>query len=412
MSCAYRGHACRRSVRSSSATAPFPAWGAVSHPVGVTNVSVPPDSSLPHDESAPFSWLSWSVFRDLLHASDARIREEAWPLFTIRFRQDQWAQAVTDADIRALWQMAVSDIVRGYGYIPELNCHLFIRASESCRVWMWETFWNTYTGRTSYQDDPAYTTEKSLDYGIPLWTVPGGIDILNAAFDVRPGNMWQSLHYVVHRLLVVDPADPGMREMNRLLLRDVLAPRLPRSAADVCRWTDALLRPIEVVKRLVSIDPGALDDIPLLADAVFAACLSDSPNIVHAALDVLASASAFFSPLRYTPVLEHVFHRHLGMAASVQAANLLRTVMEYDLDLVQRIVDRIWDTMTDPTVPWDRRRSAHKPIGAVAQVPSAVPIIAAYLHTRPLQDMGQWADIVRMLARSPHAATVGRDLIA
>jgi len=91
--------------------------------------------------------------------------------------------------------------------------------------------------------------------------------------------------------------------------------------------------------------------------------------------------------------------------------NLLRQAMEYDLGLTQRIVDRIWDTMTDPTVPWERRRSAHRPIGAIAQVPSAIPVIATYLHTRPVQDMEQWAEIVRMLAQSPYAAMVGRDLI-
>ena len=403
MSCAYRGHACRRSVRPSASTFPLPAWGAVSHPAGVTNVSMSTDSSPHHDETAPFSWLSWGVFRDLLHASDSLIRDKAWSLFSIRFLQDQWAQAVTDEDIMALWQMAVSRIVRGLHYSPELNYHLFIRASESCRSWMWETFYNAYTGHES-------VAKKALDVGIPLWMVPGGIDILNAAFDDRPADM-EALHYVVHHLPV---SDPGIREMNRLLLREVLVPRLQRSADDADLWTDDLLQAqaIEVVKRLVSIDPGALGDIPALADAIFAACLSDSPDVVHAALDVLASASAFFSPLRYTSILEHVFHRHLGRKVGEQAVKLLRTVMEYDLGLTQRIVDRIWDTMTDPTVPWERRLVACRPIGAVAQVSSAVPIIATYLHTRPLSDMGQWVDIVRMLAQSPHAVTVGRDLIA
>jgi hypothetical protein len=350
------------------------------------------------------------VFRDLLHASDPRIREAAWSLFTVRYRQDQWKQAVTDDDIMALWQIAVSNIVRRWICNSEIVGHLFIRASESCRLWIWETFCTACTGITSTdQQNRAYTAMKALEYGIPLWIIPGGIDILNAAFDDRPEEMWEALRDMLYHVFI---SDPSMREMNRLLLRDVLVPRMPQSPTDVDRWREGRLRRvIEVVKRLISIDPGALVDIPSLADAIFAACLSDSHDVVDAALAVLASASRVFSPSCYTSVLEHVFRRYLGRKASVQAVNLLRQAMEYDLGLTQRIVDRIWDTMTDPTVPWERRLVAHRPIGAVVQVPSAVPIIATYLHTRPVQDMRQWAEIVRMLAQSPYAAMVGRDLI-
>jgi len=371
MSCAYRERSYRQVAtgrREGTATSPTMSWNPISHhdPVG-SSFEIPdhsPDTTVVHP--IPRAVLE-HILRD--PATDQH-RWHAVRALVMILHDCRRLPRLTDDDIRTVWQVllpllptpghppATTDLPSvmfpSYIEIPgqdirRLVWQLGSQSSLQCQQWMWETFRARFPADPD-RPDPAVWW--ALCWGIPLWSLPGGIDAITAAFRSDAHATLIAINNWLHQEMEND--DPTAREGIRTIL--TIGYRiLTEVVGPIDQGSDRWVGWMTAVQHALRNDPTLLFTIPWMADAVFTACLTSSVELSGKALSVI-TATRLFDHSRFIPTMMAIWHHSQSRTLANRAGELFLTaqVQTFDPMILRTTIETMIQIITGhhPTLPY------------------------------------------------------------
>ena len=409
MSCETRRYRYRTGVSSCANTS----WCTGSHPPTIHAPTIPPATSSisgSYRHMMSLSPITWDIIRALLHTQTDDGVWQACESIIRLIESHGWHRlpALPDEDIVQVWKTALAMLPPGLlpvlhrqelplSVLRDVVFFLFTHASVPVRNQLWQEFRNVCRRYVATESVGV----QAMQWGIPLWMVPEGLAMVRESAQTGSSLVLTAIRDAICRWLpddthnVNDPSTISIREGIHQILLTIGGIPDPAShhPEDLHAW-------LTFVHRVLWVNPIWSHALSERMATIVSACMSDSTDVAHAALDVIAALNRFDHPTLHG-AMESVIRTSRHAAVCQRAALLMMEAIgrSPEPQTIRRVIAMAWELISNPNQATAQMEGAITIIRSAMQWDDAVPLITSYLQDR-VSHLPRF--VVYALFRSPY----------